>query len=62
MSYPFSIPLASQEAAPIPSTGLDHEPQVRSPAEVDITLPKVPADEVAVPASINGRDLSLGQP
>lgn len=38
------------------------EAQVLSPEEVDIPLPRETAEQIAVPASINGRDLSQGQP
>jgi hypothetical protein len=36
--------------------------QVLSPEEVDIQLPRETVEQIAVPASINGRDLSQGQP
>lgn len=64
MTNPFSIPFAPPEtlAPAAPSPGLDHEAQVRVPEEVDIPLPKATVEEIAVPASINGRDLSRGQP
>lgn len=32
------------------------------PEEVDIPLPRDTAEQIAVPASINGRDLSQGKP
>lgn len=32
------------------------------PDEVDIPLPRDTAEQIAVPASINGRDLSQGKP
>jgi hypothetical protein len=44
------------------STGSDHEAQVRIPEEVDLPLPRDTVEEIAVPASINGRDLSRGTP
>ena len=42
--------------------GVPEHPKVLIPEEVDIPLPKQTIEEVAVPASINGRDLSRGQP
>jgi hypothetical protein len=36
--------------------------QIMSPEEVDIPLPRETVEQIAVPASINGRDLSRGQP
>lgn len=64
MTFPYSIPFAPQDAAPPTPPGRtpDYEVQVRVPEEVDLALPKAPVEEIAVPASINGRDLSLGQP
>jgi len=38
------------------------EAQVLIPEEVDIPLPRETVEQIAVPASINGRDLSRGQP
>lgn len=38
------------------------EVQVVVPEEVDIPLPRETVEQIAVPASINGRDLSRGQP
>jgi len=36
--------------------------QVVVPEEVDIPLPRDSVEQMAVPASINGRDLSQGKP
>jgi hypothetical protein len=36
--------------------------QVVVPEAVDVPLPKAPDQQIAVPASINGRDLSGGKP
>lgn len=36
--------------------------QVVVPEEVDMPLPRETVEQIAVPASINGRDLSQGQP
>lgn len=48
---------------PLPhDTGIPEHPRILAPEEVDIPLPKPTLEEVAVPASINGRDLSRGQP
>lgn len=38
------------------------QPQVIVPYRVDLTLKKSTEEEVAVPASINGRSLSNGRP
>jgi hypothetical protein len=38
------------------------EAQVVVPEAVDVPLPKAPDQQLAVPASINGRDLSAGKP
>jgi hypothetical protein len=38
------------------------EAQVVVPEAVDVPLPKTPDQQIAVPASINGRDLSDGRP
>lgn len=38
------------------------EVQVAVPETVDMTLPRTQAAEIAIPASINGRDLSQGGP
>lgn len=37
------------------------ELQVIVPGAVVLPLPKLPRDEISVPASINGRDLSTGR-
>jgi hypothetical protein len=42
--------------------GVPEHPRILAPEEVDIPLPKQTVEEVMVPASINGRDLSRGQP
>ncbi|QRM57385.1 hypothetical protein F3Y30_23090 (plasmid) [Sinorhizobium sp. BG8] len=38
------------------------EPQVSAADRVDLPLKKEPVDEVIVPASVNGTDLSTGRP
>ena len=38
------------------------EPQVMVPQVVDLALPKTTHQEIAVPASINGRSLADGRP
>ncbi|SIQ12218.1 hypothetical protein SAMN05880590_102128 [Rhizobium sp. RU35A] len=35
--------------------------QVMVPAKVELPLPRTPQEEMLVPASINGRDLSSGR-
>ena len=52
---------------PTPHPGGQHPPvpddaHVLIPEEVDIPLPRETVEQIAVPASINGRDLSQGQP
>lgn len=37
------------------------ETQVLFPETVELPLPKSPGEEISVPASINGRDLSTGR-
>ena len=37
------------------------EVQVLVPEAVELPLPKAPQEEISVPASINGRDLSSGR-
>lgn len=39
-----------------------HEPRILIPEVVDVPLPKEPTEEITLPASINGRDLSEGKP
>ena len=48
-------PLPQQAAAP-------DDAQVLIPEEVDIPLPRETVEQICVPASINGRDLSRGTP
>lgn len=38
-----------------------HEPHVVVPEAVELPLPRSPREEMSVPASINGRDLSTGR-
>jgi hypothetical protein len=52
---------------PAPHPAARHPPvpdeaQVLIPEEVDIPLPRDTVEQIAIPASINGRDLSQGQP
>lgn len=52
-----------QPAATSPTkTALPDDAIVLSPEEVDIALPRKTSEQICVPASINGRDLSQGQP
>lgn len=64
MLYP--QPFASGAMAPVAplphGDGVPDHPKILIPEEVDIPLPKQTIEEVTVPASINGRDLSRGQP
>ena len=66
------IPLQKQPAKPADAaknSTSDHQhgeisedTQIAAPHEVDIPLPPSPQEQIAVPASINGRDLSKGRP
>jgi hypothetical protein len=38
-----------------------HDVQVLVPEAVELPLPRKPQDEISVPASINGRDLTSGR-
>lgn len=64
MLHPQALPSgAIGQTSNLPlSVGSPGRPKVLVPEEVDIPLPKQPIEEVTVPASINGRDLSRGQP
>lgn len=47
-----------------PGLHMEHaseEVQVLVPEAVELPLPKAPQEEISVPASINGRDLSSGR-
>ena len=41
---------------------IDENTQIASPHAVNVPLPPAPQEQIAVPASINGRDLSRGKP
>lgn len=43
------------------NTVSNHEPHVVVPEAVELPLPRSPREEMSVPASINGRDLSTGR-
>ena len=65
MLHPQSFPYGTMTpGAPLPPHvgGVPEHPAVLIPEKVDIPLPRQPIEQVAVPASINGRDLSRGQP
>jgi hypothetical protein len=51
---------ASRDGRPL-ADGYGHGLQVTVPNAVFLPLPKSPQDEISVPASINGRDLSTGR-
>ena len=55
-------PLGKTPRPPAPHPIVPEEAQVLVPDEVDIPLPRETVEQIAVPASINGRDLSQGQP
>lgn len=46
---------------PPPADPHPDETQVLVPEAVALPLPKSPGEEISVPASINGRDLSTGR-
>ena len=64
MLYPPPLPSGTilPEARPPHPGGMPEHPTILIPEEVDLPLPKRTIEEVAVPASINGRDLSRGHP
>ena len=51
----------SGRAKPVASEHHPEEVQVLVPESVKLPLPKAPREEISVPASINGRDLSSGR-
>jgi hypothetical protein len=53
--------LASTKQADAARQTHPEELQVIVPGAVVLPLPKLPRDEISVPASINGRDLSTGR-
>jgi hypothetical protein len=64
MLHPQAIP--SGAMGPASGRPLDgvvpRDPKILVPEHVGTPLPKQTIEEVTVPASINGRDLSRGQP
>jgi hypothetical protein len=63
MSIPTPLSMGSRtQTAFFPgNVAVPREPRIVVPEEVDLPLPKEPGEEIAVPASINGRDLSQGK-
>nr|CAD6406941.1 hypothetical protein REQ54_00208 [Rhizobium sp. Q54] len=51
----------SGRAEPAAEEHHSEEMQVLVPEAVELPLPKAPQEEISVPASINGRDLSSGR-
>jgi hypothetical protein len=58
----FPIDATHPSNPPAQQTSVPDDARVLSPEEVDIPMPRDTAEQIAVPASINGRDLSQGQP
>ena len=58
----FPIEASTRPLRPVQEAGGSQVAQILIPEEVDIPLPRDTIEQVAVPASINGRDLSEGQP
>lgn len=58
-SFPIdaTTPSRPPQSVPVPDNA-----QVLSPEDVDLPMPRDTAEQIAVPASINGRDLSEGRP
>ncbi|AYD02422.1 hypothetical protein [Neorhizobium sp. NCHU2750] len=51
----------SRRRKPVFETAYPENVQVIIPDAVVLPLPKAPREEISVPASINGRDLSTGR-
>jgi hypothetical protein len=58
----FPIDATTPSNRPAQQAATPENAQILSPEEVDIPLPRETVEQIAVPASINGRDLSQGQP
>ena len=58
----FPIDTSASSRRPVQAAPVPEDAQVLIPEEVDIPLPRETVEQIAVPASINGRDLSEGQP
>lgn len=58
----FPIDVSHPTIPPAQQSAIHDDAHVLSPQEVDIPLPRDTSEQIAVPASINGRDLSQGQP
>ena len=56
----FPIDTGAQPARTAPA--LPDDAHVLAPEEVDLPLPRDTVEQIAVPASVNGRDLSRGKP
>lgn len=53
--------IGMKSAEPAPSALTSREMHVVMPDSVDLPLPRVLSEEMSVPASINGRDMSTGR-
>ena len=58
----FPIDVSHPANPPAHQAAIADDTHVVIPESVDIPLPRETAEQIAVPASINGRDLSQGQP
>ncbi|MBX9457298.1 MAG: hypothetical protein KL863_15430 [Rhizobium sp.] len=58
----FPIDQSAQPAGTVQKNVATPEPHILAPEAVDMPLPRQTAEQIVVPASINGRDLSEGQP
>lgn len=53
--------IARKRASPPPHSPHPQGLHVVVPEHVELPLPRAPREEISVPASINGRDLSTGR-
>lgn len=58
----FPIDATAPATQPAQQAGAPDDAQVLIPEDVNIPLPRDTAEQICVPASINGRDLSQGTP
>lgn len=57
-----SFPIDTGAPPARPATPLPDDAHVLVPEEVDVPLPRDTMEQIVVPASVNGRDLSRGKP
>ncbi|MGV3552718.1 hypothetical protein [Rhizobium sp.] len=58
----FPIDATQTPTLPTQNAAIPEDAHVVSPDTVDLALPRDTVEQICVPASINGRDLSQGQP